>query len=57
MSKVTRIKRPTTSTPRNIGTRRYVHVSAPLVEEIGKNGALTGRRVVGTGTTYRKDKP
>jgi hypothetical protein len=54
MSRKTRIKRPTTATPRNVGTRRYLHVSARLTDEIDRKGKPTGRLVVLHGETYRK---
>jgi hypothetical protein len=57
MSVRTRIKRPTTATPRKVGTRRYVHVSTnygwrptnPLRPEMGGSFVKLGR-----GTTYLK---
>ena len=56
MSKKTRINRPTTATPRKVGTERYMHVSAPLREELDKDGKPTGKLLVGAGTTYRRPK-
>jgi hypothetical protein len=56
MSKRTRTKRPTTATPRKVGTSRYVHVSAPLVEAVDHSGKPTGLHRVAPGTTYRKPR-
>ena len=57
MSSVTRIKRPTTATPRNVGTRRYLHVSARLADEIDRTGKPTGKLIVQHGETYRRATP
>lgn len=54
MSAKTRIKRPTTATPRKVGANRYLHVSARIGEELDKDGKPTGKRFVGPGTTYRR---
>jgi hypothetical protein len=53
MSAKTRIKRPTTSTPRKVGTERMIHESK-TVEVLGKD--VTGKPIVrmGKGSTYRK---
>ena len=54
MSAKTRINRPTTATPRNVGTRRYLHVSTDY-RWIG-NGKEPARFVkVGRGSTFRKE--
>ena len=56
MSAVTRIKRPTYATPRNVGTRRYLHVSTDYrwvpVDPTQPNGRAQFVKV-GRGTTYR----
>ena len=57
MSKRTRVNRPTTATPRKVGTRRYLHVAAEIPDERDPDGALTGKRVVSAGQTYRKVQP
>jgi hypothetical protein len=55
MSKTTRINRPTTATPRNVGTRRYMHVSTDYrwLPVDSKNPLGQTRFVkVGKGSTY-----
>ena len=57
MSAVTRIKRKTYATPRNVGTRRYFHVSTDYRwSALGPaNPAGPAQFVkVGPGLTYRK---
>jgi hypothetical protein len=54
MSKRTRVKRPTTATPRKVGTLRYLHVSAEIRDEYDDAGRATGKRLIGAGKTYRK---
>lgn len=54
MSAKTRIKRPTTATPRKVGTRRYVHVSATIAEELDSDGQRTGKKIAMHGRTYRR---
>ena len=56
MSKKRRTNRPTTATPRKVGTRRWLHVSAPLIEAVDHAGKPTGMYHVAPGATYRKAK-
>jgi hypothetical protein len=56
MSKRTRTKRPTTATPRKVGTSRYLYVSAPLVDITDQSGAPTGKVRVGSAPPYRKPR-
>jgi hypothetical protein len=53
VSKKTRINRPTTATPRKVGTERIIHQSTAF-EVVGKDA--TGKPVIreGKGSTYRK---
>lgn len=55
MSAKTRIKRPTTSTPRKVGTYRMVHQSTAF-DVVGKD--TTGKPIIreGKGNTYRKQQ-
>jgi hypothetical protein len=54
MSARTRIKRPTTATPRKVGTRRFLHVSTNYRWVGGFDGPAQFAKV-GRGTTYRKE--
>ena len=58
MSAKTRINRPTTATPRNVGTRRYLHVSTdyrwlPVDPNFPAGRARFVK--VGRGSTFRKE--
>ena len=57
MSAITRIKRPTYATPRNVGTRRYLHVSTDyrwMAVDPSRVSGPTHFVKVGRGTTFRK---
>jgi hypothetical protein len=53
MSARTRIKRPTTATPRKVGTRRYLHVSTDYRQTFWLDSPAQFVKV-GPGTTYRR---
>jgi hypothetical protein len=60
MSRKTRTKRPTTATPRKVGTRRYLHISTDYawrpVNPLNPLGPAHFVKV-GRGETYRKVQP
>jgi hypothetical protein len=59
MNAKTRTKRPTTASPRNVGTRRYLHVSTDYgyvpVNPLNPLGKARFSKV-GPGTTYKREE-